>query len=167
MHLVHDHPKNQRHTIPVPIAAYGFLFFLSVAITEPVNAAQPRPGSSERVNPAPSSSLSKAEAEGIARLWALTAPGRAYCEVAPTSSMVPVIDSKSILLLETVQAGDLHRNDIASYESAIYGSITHRVVKVEAHSIIFEGDNCVCADGPISAKKIRYRVAGILYTRGS
>lgn len=131
------------------------------------SAFGPRVGSSERINPAPTSYMSKSEAKTLAKLWSMGAPGRAFCEVEPTSSMVPVFDSRSVLLLEQVKATDLHKNDIARYDSDTYGNVTHRIIEIESSGAVFEGDNCPRSDGLVSSKSIRYRVAGILYTKGS
>lgn len=127
--------------------------------------------SKEDVRPAPSSSMTKAEALTFAREhWVKFAPGNTYCDVAATGSMVPMFDSRSVLLLEPVTTAQLTAHDIANYATAPDGtgpdSITHGVTLVEGGAFIAEGDsNRNVNDGFIAGKRLRYRVAGILYTQ--
>lgn len=129
-------------------------------------------------NPAPSASATKQQAVAVASLWATLAPNRSYCEVSTTASMLPVFDSASVLLLEKATAADLKVNDIATYTVATDGTgdatITHRVKDVQPDGVLFEGDNNVpsvlnpgSSDGYIAPKRIRWRVAGILFSQRS
>ncbi|GEM_PF-5618207 len=166
MHAARTHHSAPRAPQFLRRASVWTLVLAAVLLPSRAFAFGPRVGSSERVNPAPTSYMSKSEAKTIAKLWSMGAPGRAYCEVEPTSSMVPVFDSKSVLLLEQVKTSDLHKNDIARYDSDTYGNVTHRIIEIDPKGAVFEGDNCPRSDGRVLAKSIRYRVAGILYTSG-
>jgi hypothetical protein len=123
----------------------------------------------EEANPAPSSSMEKQTALNWALRWAETDPGRSYREVAATGSMLPVFDSRSVLLLERVKASDLKPNDIALYATALDGSgdatISHRIREVRPDGVLFDGDNNQASDGWIAPGRVRWRVCGILYTR--
>lgn len=117
--------------------------------------------------PAPSSSLTKQDAIASAQLWAMfDTSRRGFCEVAPTGSMAPVIDSRSVLLLERVRPGDLRPNDIAIFEREPgKPSVCHRVHEVRPDGVLFSGDNNRGSDGWIRPERIQWRVAGILYTQ--
>ena len=154
------------------IGRYGIGLAFAVAVILAVTGCATSPAGpylagsangSEAAFPAPHSLMGKAEAKTLAKLWTMGAPGRAFCEVEPTSSMVPTFDSHSVLLLEKVAPADLRPNDIARYESPEHGNVTHRVVVVGAHGFRPLGDNCVTPDGIIRFELLRYRVAGILY----
>jgi len=119
----------------------------------------------EERNPAPSSSITLTQAQGDAAFWILGRPNRSYSLVAPTGSMLPTLDSRSVLLLETVTATDLRPNDLAIYTRDDGRAIVHRVKAIHPHGILFDGDNNKASDGWIDPTRITHRVAGILYTR--
>ena len=120
-------------------------------------------------NPAGSSGYSRLEVRAEASTWAARSPSRSWVEVAATGSMVPTIDSGSILLLEKVTGTDLRVGDIAIYQSADGKStICHRVRDVsKSGAVLFTGDNNrgTSPDGWIDSRRILWRVAGILYTK--
>lgn len=118
--------------------------------------------------PAPSSSLSKAEAIALGNLWKQTDPQkRDFCLVSNSGSMAPVLDSRSVLLLEKATAADLRKNDISIYHRDTGPTVCHRVVEVGATSVLFDGDNNRASDGWIPADRIRWRVVSIIFTRRS
>lgn len=120
----------------------------------------------EDARPAPSSSLSKADALALASLWKQTSPQtRDYCEVGATGSMAPVLDSRSILLLERITASDLRKNDISIYVHSAELTTCHRVLDVRPEGVLFSGDNNSENDGWIQPDRVRWRVVGILFTR--
>ena len=154
------------------IRRVGIALALSVAVLLALTGCATSPSTpylagalngSERDYPAPRSTMDKKEALTLAKLWSMGAPGRAFCEVEPTSSMVPTFDSHSVLLLERADA--IGKNDIARWTDPVHGNVTHRVKAVLAGGIRTEGDNCEEADRVVAFGQVQYRVAGILYTR--
>lgn len=115
----------------------------------------------EQANPAPSSSLTKADAIAWAfKHWDGTAAGRTHCGVLPTGSMLPVFGSTSVLLLEPAtqpRVGDLLLYDAANY--------SHRVKEVRDGHVLMDGDNNDHSDGWVELSRVHHRVAGILYAR--
>lgn len=119
----------------------------------------------EESNPAPTSSMTKAEAVQLANLWVLTDRENRSCSlVAPTGSMLPFLDSHSVLLLEKVKPQDLRENNIAIYQGKT-SQVVHRVKEITPDGIWFEGDNNHYSDGWIKPEQIRWRIAGILYCK--
>jgi len=153
-----------------PAFGLGMVLLLAtgcVTTAMPSGAAARGPGMGrEKNNPAPISRMGKKEAVMIARLWAAGDLGnRSFMTVAPTGSMLPVLDSNSILLIEKVTGAELRKNDIAVYEITPGGmNIVHRAKEVSPDGVYFEGDNNGRSDGWIKAEKVHWRIAGILYT---
>ncbi len=126
----------------------------------------------EMANPAPTSYMSRKEAVEVARSWAARKPEqRSWSGLKNTGSMLPVLDSNSVLLLEKVNPADLRVNNIAVWaRDNIVGpdtKICHRVRKLEPDAVLFEGDNNQRSDGWVIFDRILWRVAGVLYTSGS
>lgn len=126
-------------------------------------SCQPR----ESVTPAPSSHFPIEAIKADAAQWVAAAPSiRGYTAVKPTGSMLPLFGSNAILLIERITGRDLLVGDIAIYDDMNGGYICHRVRAVnERGAAIFTGDNNpgTASDGWITADRIRWRVAGILY----
>ena len=133
----------------------------------------PTLGSSESVNPAPRSHMSFADADQLAAMWVIEDTAqprtRAFSHVSNTSSMTPTLDSHSVLLLEPVLPSEVGVGDIVCYENVNVtdGNVCHRVAAVNhaAGTFLPEGDNNLSSDGTAPLSSIRYRVAGILYTK--
>lgn len=120
----------------------------------------------EDANPAPSSYSTRIDALFAAGNWAdLDRANRNVCEVRPTGSMAPAFDSRSILLRERVRASDLRAGDWASYLTTDGTDVTHKVVEVRPGGILFDGINNNQSDGWIPPDRVRWRVAGILFTQ--
>jgi uncharacterized protein YceK len=124
---------------------------------------------SELDSPAPSSSIDQAEAWSMGHSWSLSASGRACVFPKDTGSMVPTLDSHTMLLLERVTARDLRPHDIALYSKAADGTgdetICHRVLKVNSDGFVyFCGDSTYYVDGWVAPQRIRWRVAGTIFT---
>jgi len=120
----------------------------------------------ESRNPAPSSFMTMTEARQIGNLWVAMKPGqRAIRFIAPTGSMLPIFDSRCILLVEKVTIADLRVNDIVEYERVDGLMVMHRVAAISDSAVIFSGDNNTRHDGWVSASRIRWRVAVIMYTQ--
>ena len=127
-------------------------------------------GRSEDLRPAPSSSVAKDFAAIDAASWMLRdANNRSFTTVMPTGSMVPTLDSRSVLLLERVSGPELKVGDIAIYAGtgARKPMVVHRVTAIGASATLFAGDNNdpQKPDGWIAHDRIRWRVAGILFTK--
>jgi hypothetical protein len=120
----------------------------------------------EQKRPAPSSSLTKSEAMEIGARWKQTNPAmRSYCEVHPTGSMVPILDSRCVLLLERVSADQLRKNDISIYMRGDDVTVCHRVMDVRNGAVLFEGDNNPRSDGWVARDRILWRVTAIIFTQ--
>jgi hypothetical protein len=122
----------------------------------------------EDLSPSATSSISKERAVLDAQAWVLRdSAKRSTITVADTGSMAPVIDSRSVLLLEPVSGQNLLSGDIAIYDNLNGGTRCHRVREVSETGVLFTGDNNrgTQPDGWIAHSRIRWRVAGILYSK--
>lgn len=150
----------------LPAAAAVFLL-VSCGPTETREASF---GESKR---APSSSLDKSGAIGQAVLWTLARPGlTSYVQVATSASMLPYFDSSTVLLLEVATGRDLRVGDLALFERAGAKpgdpTVCHRVTAVnpETGACLFSGNNNAgVSDGWIPSDRVRWRVAGMLFSR--
>lgn len=131
-------------------------------------AKRPAEPSRESRNPPPSSSYPMAQVDHDAAEWVARDPAwRHKLPVAGTGSMLPMFGKNSVLLLERTD-GDVTEGDVALYEKTDNsGTIVHRAVAIGDTAVIFSGDNNHGSDGWISKTRIRWRVAGILYSQRS
>lgn len=100
----------------------------------------------------------------LAKIWARNdAENRAIGGAQPTGSMLPTLDSKSVLLLERIGQNTVLRvGDVIGTKQGIM----HRLVRVDGGYLILRGDNNQADDRPIQRKDAEWRLAGILYTNG-
>jgi signal peptidase I len=119
--------------------------------------------SKEDQAPAGSSSMTRAEAESLAALYALRTGG-SWAFVGPTGSMAPVIDSHSVLLLERYKGQKIVAGDIVVFDRGDVPNVCHRVVEVKDDAFYVSGDNNQWPDGWFKLTRIQHRVAGVLYT---
>lgn len=121
----------------------------------------------EEQKPTPTSSMTHAEALDAARSWAFRKiESRSYSSVAPTGSMLPVLGSNCVLLLERAKPYELRVGDIALYTNDEKdGTICHRIRDLSPTAALFSGDNNdpTKPDGWIAYERIEWRVAGVLY----
>jgi hypothetical protein len=117
----------------------------------------------EDQTPAGSSRLTKADAGALAAIYAAK-HGGFWCNVAPTGSMAPVIDSRSVLLLEPYAGQPLNAGDIVCFDRGDNPNVCHRVVEVKDGAFYVSGDNNKWPDGWHKLAAIKYRVAGIIFT---
>ena len=114
-------------------------------------------------NPAPSSSVTKVQAQFDAGVWAFGGPARAWSGVSPTGSMAPFIDSRSIVLYEAFD-GRVNVGDWVYFDRGDVPNVLHRVVDVTATHVFIASVNTRGSDGWFPKSAIKYRVAGVLYT---
>jgi hypothetical protein len=119
----------------------------------------------EDQTPAGSSSLSVEQAKRIVAFASLSVPNGAFCEVAPTGSMAPVIDSRSVLLLERYIGQRLNVGDIVIFDRGDIHSVCHRVVEIKQDAFYVSGDNNRNSDGWHKLSSIKHRVVGVIYTQ--
>ena len=121
----------------------------------------------EDQKPTPTSSMTHAEAMDAARSWAFRKiESRSYSSVQPTGSMLPVLGSNCVLLLERAEPYQLRVGDIALYTNEEKdGTICHRIRQLSPTAAFFTGDNNdpTKPDGWINYERIEWRVAGVLY----
>lgn len=123
------------------------------------------PKDKEYYNPAPSSSLNRSDAEFLAYFIVSRNDKLAIIDITPTGSMLPIMDSSSIVIGEKYQGQPLKMNDIVIYNSDNM-LIIHRIKEVSEDSVFIVGDNNKYSDGWISKKKIKYRAVMLIYTNG-
>ena len=116
----------------------------------------------------PSSSYTLTTVRYDAARWVAQDPARrSWVNVAPTGSMLPMFGDNCVLLLERSDGTDLHVGDVALYDREDRrGTISHRVRLIGDTAVIFTGDNNPGngSDGWIAKSRIRWRVAGVLYS---
>jgi hypothetical protein len=116
----------------------------------------------------PSSSYEMDAVVRDASRWVNVDPARrGWVHVAGTGSMLPMFGANSVLLLERTDGTDLRVGDVALYDREDRsGTIVHRVRVVGDTAVIFTGDNNPGngSDGWIAKSRIRWRVAGLLYS---
>lgn len=118
----------------------------------------------ELANSAPSSNLSLVAAKYLARKTVSSTDLEIFT-VAATCSMLPTLDSSSVLLVEPWTGAALHINDIVIYEASVQNPfVAHRVAALSEFSFIPEGDANKSGDGWRAKSLIKFRVAGILFT---
>lgn len=118
----------------------------------------------ELLHPAPSSRLTTAEALTLAQIYAVNS-SRSYSTVAPTGSMVPTFDSRSVLLLEKIRELPAVGDIVVADEGPGRENVGHRVTAAQDDSVILSGDANHTSDGWVRIDRLKWRVAGILYTR--
>lgn len=118
----------------------------------------------EDQTPAGSSALTKADAATLAQSYAARHRA-AWAYVAPSGSMAPVIDSRSVLLLEPYTGQPINVGDIVCFDRGDNPNVCHRVIEVKDGAFYVSGDNNQWPDGWHKLTTIKHRVAGIIFTR--
>jgi hypothetical protein len=115
-------------------------------------------------NPAPSSSYDKPTVLADAGLWAVLRPGRAISEIAPTGSMAPLMDSRSVALYEVYTGQTLYKGDWIVFDRGDVPNVLHRIDDVTSTHVHVAGVNNALPDGWFPFSKVKLRVAGVLYS---
>ena len=115
--------------------------------------------------PAPSSSYTLDDVQADATAWAQRSRGRVWTHVAPTGSMLPLLDDRSVALYEAYEGQPVYPGDAVYFLRDGPGSIPvlHTVTAVNNDSIRTSGVNAR-GDGWHAKSLIRYRLAGVLYS---
>lgn len=122
---------------------------------------------SEKNNPAPSANIALGDAQAFGDQWAREdLANRRWSTPTPTSSMVPYMDSHSVLLLEAV-VSDVRLHDILVMdEGAGRENTCHRVTALKDGYAYIDGANNTWPDGWVPLTATKWRVAGIIYSKG-
>lgn len=119
----------------------------------------------ERTGPAGSSSLSELQALGAASVVAgHCAPGTMVTYAQATGSMLPMIDERSVLVIEPVEGriGAVRLGDVVMVKTSS-GVMMHRVVQVHAGGIVTKGDNNASLDELVPWAKVQGRLVAIIF----
>ena len=120
----------------------------------------------EKNNPAPSSSLTLEQAKAQGAAWAIGNPDRTWTNPAATSSMVPYLDSHSVVLLER-PTGEIRIHDIVVVnEGPGRENVIHQVMRIDGGAVYIEGKNNQWPDGWLPKTAISWRACGVLYSKG-
>lgn len=119
----------------------------------------------EERNPAPSSSYTLAQIKADAAAWTIGAEGRKSSGIMPTGSMAPVLDSRSVALYEPYVGQELFVGDLVYFDRGDVHEVLHRIDVVTPTHVRTSGVNVRNSDGWIPKSKIKYRVAGVLYSK--
>jgi len=121
------------------------------------------PKDKESHNPAPSSSLSKVSAEFLAYSIIARDDKLILVDISATGSMLPILDSSTIVVCEKYNGKALRLNDIVVYDRGDK-LIIHRIKELRENSVFIVGDNNKFSDGWIDKKTIKYRVVALFFT---
>lgn len=116
----------------------------------------------------PSSSLSAARAEQIARLINVVDPGTSLSTVLPTGSMRPFFDEKAVLLMEKAPFEQLKVGDIVTYKHPRLGvPVSHRLIEKSGDRFWVKGDANGKPDNVyVTRENYISRVFAVIYTQG-
>lgn len=129
--------------------------------------------SREQISPAARSSFTREQLMSeIVMPWVdKDTTTRRIGSVQPTGSMLRVMDSSSIILLEKIGPTDsIGISDILIYKTNINGSelnIAHRLIAINTDgTLVFKGDNNDTNDPIVDRRDVLFRVVAVLYTNG-
>ena len=116
---------------------------------------------------APRSNVTRQNALALARHVATTIGGQVYA-VAPTGSMLPVLDEGSIVTVEKVSFDRLRAGDIIIYRDSAGKAVIHRLYEHHGDRWFVLGDNNTSIDPEsLSRENFLGRVCAIFYTSSS
>ena len=107
------------------------------------------------------SSLTQAQARKVATAASFLVPGAKIFDVAPTGSMEPTLDGRSLVVAEPCRAEDLAVGDIVVRRMPV-GDVVHRVIALAP--VRTRGDANGAADsGAVAGADLLGRVCCIVY----
>jgi len=121
----------------------------------------------EAYRPAPSSSLTYNEAFLYAMFLTNFSPSKelGLGVIAPTGSMLPILDSSSVVVTEKVGAETvLRKNDLVIFNRGDEPRVLHRIIDVRKDSYFISGDNNSGSDGWFPKSAIQSRVVAIIFS---
>ncbi len=118
----------------------------------------------EKSNPAPSAPVTKPIARSDAMYWATRYPDRMWGPVSATGSMVPMLDSNSIVLLVRYTGQPLRKGMVARFDRGDLPNVLHRIEDVNTTHVFISGLNVSRADGWIPKTEVSAILAGLFYT---
>lgn len=106
---------------------------------------------------------SRAEAEKIARDWAISGTGREWSTVAFTGSMKPILNGGEIMLVEKYVGQPLRVGQmVVFYRDEGAPRCVHQVVDLTAGAAYLSGVNNKHSDGWFSLSSVKFVVARVL-----
>jgi hypothetical protein len=116
----------------------------------------------ERKSPSATSSFSQQEMIDLVESWVRSdLENRRITSAQTTGSMLPTIDSRSVILVERVNSQTiLTSGDIVGTRQ----KILHRIHNINGNMYVLVGDSNDFLDEPVHRNDIEWRVVGILYT---
>jgi signal peptidase I len=86
--------------------------------------------------------------------------------IAPTGSMEPLINSKSIVVLESLSnPTDIQLGQILTFSSDEHPYIMHRAIEFNGTAVLMDGVANFRGDGWVPIERINGRVVAIVYTQ--
>jgi hypothetical protein len=120
---------------------------------------------SESRNPAPTSFLSYNEAFHKALIITSLDQRLEIGTITPTGSMLPVLDSSSIIITERVNTNTiLNKNDLVVFDRGDIPRVLHRIVDMKNNHYYISGDNNSGPDGWFPKSSIKSRVVMIIFS---
>jgi hypothetical protein len=161
------HDTSDLEPLIMCLALVGFGVSVLFGIALLLNGCSRNDVGDEKNNPAPSSHLTLAEAQMMGAQWVQgDFDNRRWSTPTPTSSMVPYMDSHSVLFLHKVD-GPVRLHDIlVVYEGPGRENVCHQVVKLRGDAVYLDGKNNKWPDGWYPLSQAKWRVVGVIYSRG-
>jgi uncharacterized protein YceK len=113
---------------------------------------------------APTSSLTRADAESLAELICHLRPGLTWSQIAPTGSMEPLLNSHALVITEPTDGSDLRLGQWVVFDRGDSPRVLHRVAMLNATHFIASGTSNRHSDGWLPRDRVHSRVVATLYT---
>jgi signal peptidase I len=113
---------------------------------------------------APTSSVKYDDALQNALLISLLSEGSYASRIAPTGSMEPWIDSRSVVVIEPTDGKDVRIGQIVVWQVEDSPKILHRVVDANQTHVLTSGVANAQSDGWVPREKVTGRLYAIFYS---